>query len=222
MMSKRARAVLLAMALAAGLLLPLVTAGMQDLLMGRSWEVVGDAGGYVYSGTLHNRALALNAWRNGSNAVRAEQGAAVDAPDVLTELLQSGLLPGNAGEWRFAARKLTLLPASFSARYDYIQVEGETDSARLSAILDAESGRALLIEYRCPPDELTAWHTYQDQELLRFAGYWGYDDVNETGVSTYSRTGMCSMSANIVGTRYTVSVYMMPVHGLLMYTLTAQ
>lgn len=222
MRSKAAGIALLAAALAVGLLMPLIAAGVQDAVMPRTWPLGVADDGYVYSGTLHNRALALDAWRNASPAVLAERGAAVDAPDVAAELLSAGLLPAHEGEWQYTANRLTLLPASFSARYEYVQVEGVSGQARLNVTLDAETGKALLIEYRCPPETLAEWHTYQDQELLRFAEYWGYDDVNENGMNSYSRTGMTLMGGNIVGTRYTASVYMMSAQGLLMYTMTAQ
>ena len=64
-MTKRIRILILAVALIAGLALPFGVAALQDIFGTHVWQVNDDAH-YEYSGTLRNRAIALNAYRNGA------------------------------------------------------------------------------------------------------------------------------------------------------------
>ena len=67
----RARLVLLAAALALGLIMPFAAARVQDALGARAWPLEGEDAHYVYAGTLRNRALALSSYRNGARTVEA-------------------------------------------------------------------------------------------------------------------------------------------------------
>ena len=69
-MTKRIRILILAVTLIAGLALPFGVAALQDIFGTHVWQVDDDAH-YEYSGTLRNRAIALNAYRNGATNITA-------------------------------------------------------------------------------------------------------------------------------------------------------
>lgn len=221
----RARLVLLAAALALGLIMPFAAARVQDALGARAWPLEGEDAHYVYAGTLRNRALALSSYRNGARTVEAEAAAAEQpAPDCWRALAEAGLLPPGPDALKGEAHALALAPAGCAARYEYLGVEQRAGNARLSATVDAQTGLCLVAEARMEAEELRAWlgDTPLMELLRRFAAYWGCGEVSETLSSLSNQTGYRSQSAAVTGTYYNLTVMTMPDKGLIMYVFSAQ
>ena len=89
-MTKRIRILILAVALIAGLALPFGVAALQNIFGTHVWQVDDDAH-YEYSGTLRNRAIALNAYRNGATNITAVSTEQSDDSlfDLLSELCKA-------------------------------------------------------------------------------------------------------------------------------------
>ena len=222
-MTKRIRILILAVALIAGLALPFGVAALQDIFGTHVWQVNDDAH-YKYSGTLRNRAIALNAYRNGATNITAVITEQSDDSlfDLLSKLCKADLIPAAATASNVRSKYLTILPKGYTARYEYIDSEQDSSKVRTHTILDVQSNRCLVIEYQCTPAELAQWLSNVSlMELLRrFAAYWGYDSIKESTGSA-SRNGIMSQSAAISGTFYTVTVVTMPNVGLISYSLSA-
>ena len=222
-MTKRIRIFILAIAILAGLILPFGVAALQDMLGTHVWQIdVGDH--YVYSGTLRNRAIALNAYRNGATNISAISAEQFDDSfaDQLSELYNSGLIPAEALASNVQSKLLTILPKGYTARYEYIDSAQDSTEFSVHTIFDKQSKRCLIIEYRCTPAELNEWlDGVSFMELLRrFAVYWGYESIKET-YGAASQDGIMSQTATISGTFYTVTVVAVPNIGLITYSLSA-
>lgn len=223
----------LAAALALGLILP---SGVLRVIDGRlacgEWPIEEPSGEYRYSGTLENRVRALAAYRTGSPGICYSEMEADINVDVWSELYSAGLLPVKADDAVCESRAFRLTPSRISAAYDFYDVVCVSEGSRLHAIIDADTGAYLKIEFSCVPESLAEWmrgageafsfsHPYS--EIMRnYALLNCLGDLNNLDECYTDGAAIQGFEAGVEETLFTISLKYSLDQGLLMLGVSAQ
>ena len=223
----------LAAALALGLILP---SGALRTIDGRltrgEWVVEAPFGEYRYGGTLENRVRALAAYRTGSPGICYSEMEADINVDVWSELYSAGLLPVKADDAVCESRAFRLTPSRISAAYDFYDVVCVSEGSRLHAIIDADTGAYLKIEFTCAPELLAEWmrgagegfsfsHPYS--EIMRnYALLNCLGDLNNLDECYTDGAAIQGFEAGVEETLFTISLKYSLDQGLLMLGVSAQ
>ena len=221
------------MVLILGLMLPNILFQIEDAKMAQAeWSVENTGETYRYSSTLENRVRALSAYQNGSPWIRSSKADKAFSRDIWNELYKRGLLPvaNELAEYTVSAFKLT--PTQMNAEYIFVDVTCSSDGNYLHAVLDAETGTALRLDFTCDAELFQQWmkntgdgfDTMPKYYIImkEFASFNQLGTLSDSFVNYTSGEAIQSFEANVVGTYFTVSVKYSLEQGLLMYSISAQ